>query len=176
MTVAQAKAAGYSFDGYEPIPVESSANERLTDNEDQATELDLREEGAGTDAEIVALDNVVTEAQMHTGLDEEATVELGTDILTGELKTDDPIWNDLQQRGVSRDAAHGAISQVVQVGQQAALRELGPADYNELSQLADSSPAIKAVVIKHGVARMQGRTEKVTWKHVLTMARQFARG
>jgi len=65
---------------------------------------------------------------MHTGLDQEATIELGTDILTGELKADDPIWNGLQQRGVSRDAAHGAISQVVQVGQQAALRELGAAD------------------------------------------------
>jgi hypothetical protein len=175
MTVAQAKAAGYSFDGEEPIPVESSANPRLANDEDQATELDLREEGAGTDAEIVALDNVVTAAQMHTGLDEEATIELGSDILTGELKADDPIWNDLQQRGVSRDAAHGAISQVVQVGQQAALRELGAAEYNELSRLADNSPAIKAVVIKHGVARMQGRTKNVTWKHVLTLARQFAR-
>ena len=109
MTVAQAKAAGYSFDGEEPIPVESSANVRLSDNEDQAPKLDLREEGAATDAEIVALDNVVTAAQMHTGLDQEATVELGTDILTGELKADDPIWNDLQQRGVSRDAAHGAV-------------------------------------------------------------------
>jgi len=57
---------------------------------------------------------------MHTGLDQEATIELGTDILTGELKADDPIWNGLRQRGVSRDAAHGAISQVVQVGQQIA--------------------------------------------------------
>ena len=57
---------------------------------------------------------------MHTGLDQEATIELGTDILTGELKADDPIWNGLQQRGVSRDAVHGAISQVVQVGQQIA--------------------------------------------------------
>lgn len=174
MTVAQAKAAGYSFDGDEPIPVESEGP-RLSDNDDQAPELDLREEGAGTDAEIVALDNVVTAAQMHTGLDEEATIELGSDILTGELKADDPIWNDLQQRGVSRDAAHGAISQVVQVGQQAALRELGAADYNELSRLADNSAAIKAVVIKHGVARMQGRTKNVTWKHVLTLARQSAR-
>jgi len=176
MTVAQAKAVGYSFDGDEPIPVEGSAdNARLSDNEDQATELDLRAEGVATDAEIVALDNVVLAAQMHTGLDPEATLELGTDILTGELKQDDPIWNGLQQRGVSRDAAHGAISQVVQVGQQAALRELGAADYNELSRLADSSSAIKAVVIKHGVARMQGKTKDVTWKHVLTLARQFAR-
>jgi hypothetical protein len=89
---------------------------------------------------------------MHTGLDQEATIELGTDILTGELKADDPIWNGLQQRGVSRDAAHGAISQV-----------------------AGNSPAIKAVVIKHGVARMQGKTKNATWKHVLTLARQFAR-
>ena len=61
------------------------------------------------------------------------------------------------------------------MGQQAALRELGAADYNELSQLADNSPAIKAVVIKHGVARMQGKTKNVTWKHVLTLVRQFAR-
>jgi hypothetical protein len=81
----------------------------------------------------------------------------------------------LQERGVSRDAAHGAIHQVAQVGQQAALRELGAEDYNELSRLADNSPAINAVVIKHGVARMQGRTKNVTWKHVLTLARQFAR-
>jgi hypothetical protein len=44
----------------------------------------------------LALDNVVAAAQMHTGLDEEATIELGTDILTGELKADDPVWNDLQ--------------------------------------------------------------------------------
>ena len=138
--------------------------------------LRIREEGAATDAEIVALDNIVTASQMHSGLDQEATIELGTDILTGELKADDPIWNGLQQRGVSRDAAHGAISQVVQVGQQAALRELGAADFNELSHLADNSPAIKAVVIKHGVARMQGKTKNVTWKHVLTLARQFARG
>ena len=100
---------------------------------------------------------------------------MGTDILTGELKADDPVWNDLQQRGVWRDAAHGAISQVVQVGQQAALRELGKADFNELSQLDDNSPAIEAVVIKHGVARMQGKTKNVTSKHVLTLARQFAR-
>ena len=175
MTVAQTKAAGYSFEGDEPILVESSANARLSDNEDQATELDLREEGAATDAEIVALDNIVMASQMHTGLDQEATIELGTDILTGELRADDPIWNGLQQRGVSREAAHGAVSQVVQVGQQAALRELGAADNNELSQLADNSPAIKAVVIKHGVARMQGKTKNVTWKHVLTLARQFAR-
>lgn len=120
------------------------------------------------------MDNVVTASQMHTGLDAEATIVLGTD-LTGELKQDDPVWTGLQERGVSREAAHGAINQVVQVGQQAALRELGAADYNELSRLADNSPAINAVVIKHGVVRMQGKTKNVTWKHVLTLARQFAR-
>lgn len=173
MTVAQAKAAGYSFDSDEPIPVESAGPSA---DIDQAQNLDLREKGAATDAEIVAIDNVVTASQMHTGLDAEATIELGTDILTGELKQDDPIWLGLQERGVSRDAAHGAIHQVVQVGQQAALQELGAADYNELSRLADNSPAIKAVVIQHGIARMRGNTKNVQWKHVLTLARQFARG
>jgi hypothetical protein len=136
--------------------------------------LTLRPPPPLSDAEIVAMDNVVTASQMHTGLDAEATIELGTD-LTGELKQDDPVWTGLQERGVSREAAHGAINQVVQVGQQAALRELGAADYNELSRLADNSPAINAVVIKHGVVRMQGKTKNVTWKHVLTLARQFAR-
>ena len=41
------------------------------------------------------MDNVVTASQMHTGLDAEATIELGTD-LTGELKQDDPVWTGLQ--------------------------------------------------------------------------------
>ena len=45
------------------------------------------------------MDNVVAASQMHTGLDAEATIELGTDILTGELKQDDPIWTGLQDRG-----------------------------------------------------------------------------
>jgi len=175
MTVAEARSVGYFFEGEEPIPAESAESAGLPDNDGETTEVDLRGEAGVTDAESVALDNVVAAAQMHTGLDQEATIELGTDILTGELKADDPIWDGLQQRGVSREAAHGAISQVVHVGQQAALRELGAADYNELSRLADASAAIKAVVIKHGVARMQGKTKNVTWKHVLTLARQFAR-
>ena len=42
------------------------------------------------------MDNVVTASQMHTGLDAEATIELGTD-LTGELKQDDPVWTGLQE-------------------------------------------------------------------------------
>ena len=175
MTGAQAKAAGFSFDGDEPFPVESGADSASrAETNDQSPELDLREEGSA-DAETVALGNVVLASQMHTGLDQETTIELGTDILTGALKTDDPIWNDLQQRRMSREGAHGAISNVVQVGQQAALRELGAADYNELSRLAGNSLAIKAVVIKHGVARVQGKTKNLTWKHVLTLARQFAR-
>ena len=39
MTVAQAKAASYSFDGEEPIPVESSTSARFAEDEDQATEV-----------------------------------------------------------------------------------------------------------------------------------------
>ena len=62
------------------------------------------------------MDNIVTAPQMHTGLDQEATIELGSDILAGELKAVDPVWIGLQQRGVSRHAAQGAISQVVQGG------------------------------------------------------------
>ena len=59
--------------------------------------------------------------------------------------------------------------------QSAAQRELGVADYNELSRFADSRAAIKNLVIDHGIKRMSGKSKGVTWKLVLTPARQFAR-
>lgn len=177
MTVAQAKAAGYSFDGDEPVPVQSSADEaRLPDSDDEGAGLDLGEQGVATDAETVAMDNVVGAIGMHTGLDREAAIELGKDILTGQIPQGDEVWTDLQTRGISQSAAVASVGQVVQIGQAAAQRELGAADYNELSHLADTSPAIKNLVIDHGIKRMSGRSKGVTWKHVLTLARQFARG
>jgi hypothetical protein len=53
------------------------------------------------------------------------------------------------------------------------MRELGQAEYRELSNLADNSAAIKGMVINHGIKRMTGKS--VTWKHVLTLACQFAK-
>jgi hypothetical protein len=149
MTVAQAKSAGYSFDGSEPIATENTNRDglNLSDIDDEAAELDLREEGSATDAEIVAMDNVAAAVEMHTGLDREATIELGKDILTGEISRDDEIWAGLQNRGISQDAARASVGQVVQVGQAAAQRELGAADYNELSLLADSSAVVKNMVM-----------------------------
>ncbi len=170
MTVAQAKSAGYSFDGSEPVPVDETVGE----NDDEAPALDLREEGDATDAEAVAMDNVASAVEMHTGLDREATIELGKDILTGQIPEGDEVWTGLQNRGISQGAAIASVSQVVQVGQSAAQRHLGAADYNELSRLADSSPAIKNLVIEHGIKRMTGKSKGVTWKQVLTLARQFA--
>ena len=176
MTVAQAKSAGYSFHGDEPVAVENTNRElsNLSDI-DEAPELDLREEGSASDAEIVAMDNVTAAVEMHTGLDREATIELGKDILTGEITQHDQIWAGLQNRGISQDAARASVGQVVQVGQAAAQQELGAADYNELTRLADSSAAIKNLVIDHGIKRISGKSKGVTWKQVLTLARQFAR-
>ena len=45
----------------------------------------------------------------------------------------------------------------------------------ELSRLADSSAAIKNMIIDHGIKRKTGKNKGVTWNHVLTSARQFAR-
>jgi len=178
MTVAQARAAGVK------LSVDATASEAVTpkapgnDSEaiDAADAVDHRaaDDGRATDAEVVAMDNVITAAAMHTGLDQEATIELGKDILTGELPQDDVIWNGLQHRGVSKDAAVASVNQVVQVGQAAAIRELGQADYAELSRLADNSAAIKNLVIEHGIKRMTGKAKGVTWKHVVTLARQYA--
>ncbi|RXH06303.1 hypothetical protein [Bradyrhizobium vignae] len=176
MTVVQARAAGVK------VSVDSAASEAVTPKapgaESEAAEtVDDRkvDDGRGTDAEIVAMDNVVAAVAMHTGLDQEAAIELGRDILTGELAQDDVIWTGLQHRGISKDAAVGSVQQVVSVGQAAAIRELGQADYDELSRLADNSAAIKSVVIDHGIKRMTGKTKNVTWKHVLALARQYAR-
>lgn len=55
------------------------------------------------------------------------------------------------------------------------MRELGQAEYQELSKLADKSAAIKDTVINHGMKRMAGKSKGVTWKQVLSLARQFAR-
>jgi hypothetical protein len=175
MTVAQAKAAGYSFDADEPILLESADGAKLSDNEEAVQVLDLREEGVATDAEVVAIDNVANAVEMHTGLDREATIELGKDILLGEISQGDEVWTGLQNKGISQDAAIASVHQVVQVGQAAAMRELGQAEYQELSGLAGNSAAIRNLVIDHGINRMTGKSKGVTWKHVLTLARQFAR-
>jgi hypothetical protein len=94
--------------------------------------------------------------------------------LLGEIPQDDVIWTGLQAKGISKDAAASSVQQVVQVGQSAAQREMGAADYSELSRLADSSPAIKNLVIDHGIKRMTGKGKGATWKQVLALARQFA--
>ena len=39
---------------------------------------------------------------------------------------------------------------------------------------ARRSAAIKNLVIDHGIKRMAGKSKRITWKHVLTLARQFA--
>lgn len=177
MTVAQARAAGVRL-SVDSTASEAAVTPKAPGDDDGAREtVDSRkvDEGSGTDAEIVAMDNVVAAVAMHTGLDQEAAIELGKDILTGELAQDDAIWTGLQHRGISKDAAVGSVQQVVSVGQAAAMRELGQAGYAELSRLADSSAVIKSVVIDHGIKRMTGKTTNVTWKHVLTLARQYAR-
>lgn len=177
MTVAQARAAGVK------ISVDATASEAVTpkapddDTTDTADAVDQRaaDDGRATDAEIVAMDNVVAAVAMHTGLDQEATIELGKDILTGELPQDDVIWTGLQNRGVSKDAAVASVQQVVSVGQAAAMRELGQNEYDELNRLAGNSAAIKDLVIDHGIKRMTGRTKGVTWKHIVALARHYAR-
>lgn len=121
------------------------------------------------------MDNVANAVEMHTGLDREATIELGKDILLGQIPQGDEVWTGLQNKGISQNAAVASVNQVVNIGQAAAQRELGQADYRELSRLADNSAAIKNMVIDQGIKRMTGTNKGVTWKHVLTLARQFAR-
>lgn len=176
MTVAQARAAGINV-----AADDTAANGVVPQDFDKPqaekeTPVDTRVEGDGqaTDAELVALDNVASSVRLHTGMDLDATLELGKDVLTGQAP--ERAFEALQARGISKDAVHGSINQIVSIGQSAAMKELGDADYRELSALADNSAAIKDLVIHHGIKRMSGKAAKgMTWKHVLTLARQFAR-
>jgi hypothetical protein len=178
MTVAQARAAGINV-AVEATAANSVVPQAPGEIEGQTEEapLDTRtaDDGHATDGELAVVDNVVDAVQLHTGMDREATLELGKDILTGQLANDDQVWASLGSKGISQDAARASVGSVVQAGQSAAMKELGDSDYRELSYLADNSAAIKAVVINHGIKRMAGKAKGVTWKHVLTLARQFAR-
>jgi hypothetical protein len=176
MTVAQARAAGFD------VAVEASAanayvpqapGEIAGETDEAPVDTRTADDGRATDAELVALDNVTSAVRLHTGMDLDATLELGKDVLTGQAP--EQAFEALQARGISKDAVHGSINQIVSIGQSAAMKELGDAGYRELSALADNSAAIKSVVIDHGIKRMSGRSKGVTWKHVLTLARQFAR-
>jgi hypothetical protein len=179
MTVAQARAAGVNISvdarASQAVAPQAPGADDVADQVDDAVDQRMTGDGRATDAEAVALDNVVQAVAMHTGLDQEATLELGNDILKGEIAQDDPIWTGLLNKGISKDAVHGSIQQVVQVGQNAAMRELGHAAYAELDNLAANSAAVRNLVLDHGIKRMSGKSKGVTWKQVLNLARQFAR-
>jgi hypothetical protein len=176
MTVAQAKAAGVNITVTPTADTSREAVAQAPGDNDPEPEVDTRrgDDGHATDAEVIALDTVASAVEMHTGLDREATLELGADILLGQIPQGDEVWEGLQSKGISPDAARASVNNVVQAGQAAAMNELGQAAYHELSRLADNSPAIKAVVIKHGIKRMNGKAN-MSWSQVLTLARQFAK-
>ena len=83
---------------------------------DEAPAMDLRNANSTTDAELATLANIADAADMHgTGLSQEAVAELGADIITGELTDNDPIYQGLAARGISKDAVHGTIQNMVDV-------------------------------------------------------------
>jgi len=183
MTVEQAGELGHSFEGKAPVTASQSTVEPQLDpnledpsfEEGLNPELDMRTEQSVTDAEVVAIDLAVDAVKMHTGLDQEATLELGKDILLGEIPQGDQVWRGLQSKGISEEAARSTVGNVFETAQRACLKELGADEYRELGRLADSNRAIKNLVIDHGIKRMTGKSKGVTYKQVLTLARQYAR-
>src|SRR5262249_17770332 len=104
----------------------------------------------------------------------EASAELAADMLTGEIASNDVLFDQMAQRGIPKDAAYATVSHSVNIGQAAARKEMGDAAYNELTRLADQSASIKKLVIHHGIQRAFGKAKGVKWSHVLDLARQFA--
>jgi hypothetical protein len=99
--------------------------------------------------------------------------ELGTDIALGELRDDDEVWGALRDRGISREAAKGTVEQAQKISSRIARQELGEKGFAELERLGNQSQSIRALIVKHGINRMNG-TAKVGWNDVLNLARQFA--
>jgi len=130
MTVAQAKSAGVNVSVDAAAASREVAPQTPQDPAEPAVDTQRHDDGHATDAEIVAMDNVVSAVEMHTGMDQDAAIELGKDILLGQIPEGDAVWTGLQNKGISSNAAVASVNQVVQIGQAAAQRELGVADYN----------------------------------------------
>lgn len=86
------------------------------DDVDASVDARRSDDGHATDAEVIALDSVASAVELHTGLDREATLELGKDILMGQIPQGNQVWNGLHSRGISQDEARASVGNVVQAG------------------------------------------------------------
>jgi hypothetical protein len=141
-------------DRWDDIPMEN-----LADKAGQEGAL----EGEAQVAASVGLD----EMAMNYGLDNEASIEMAADMLSGELRADDPIFTSGQynHRNVS-----GMVNTVKDSMAAQAKQELGPDAYKQLQTWASQNPAVKSLLIQHGVSKVKG--SHVTWGQVYQLVHE----
>src|SRR5262249_48945054 len=107
MTYAQAKSMGYHLD-QEDIPAPASANDPAEgDDTEDAPRFDPNDpKNTTTHEEVVAGLNAADAVAMHVGLDHEASAELAADMLTGEIASNDVLFDQMAERGLPKDAAY----------------------------------------------------------------------
>jgi hypothetical protein len=165
VTVRQARELGFNF---EEDGGTGSADALLASNEPEDDEpaIDMNPLAANeTDvsAEATAGENVVLAVSAATDLPQDAIEQLGLDILNGDEGVDDAVYAGLLERGISREAVHGTVNQVVEIGTKAAQRELTPEQFAWLDSVASRRQDVRNVVLKRGMDRAMGRT-RLSWK------------
>ena len=186
MTVEAARNAGYSsfLEGLadksarafqkhsiegQPLP----QPEAPTPEEQAAIQLETQVgQGLTSYEEVNAGETIAAAFELHAGLKAEETSELVEDLLKGEIPQDDSIWQDLSRRGVSQEATRATVDRAVSIGQGVAERELGTSRYMELTKMADTSTAIRNLVIKHGINRASGKAN-ASWLDVYNLAKEY---
>lgn len=165
MTAAQAESIGIDLSSLATTPalkVEEAVSE---------TEIELTEGSSVSSEELTSAALAIDAVQLHAGLDREAAVELGVDILTGELSPSDPVFTALEQRGIGISDMLATVNMVKETATKAARRELGVEQFEELQAIAASNPAVNDLILRYGQDRLLGKARS-TWSDILNLARR----
>ena len=126
--------------------------------------------GALDSEEATVASNALDLAALDLNLDNDAALELGADLLTGKLKEDDPIFHERLPLREVRTKVHAVKDSMAR----GAERALGKDQYAEFQGWANTVPAVRQLLVQHGVAKIRG--SRVSWAEVHDLARRYVKG
>jgi hypothetical protein len=144
------------------------ADEGLTEYTNLADEAGRS--GALEGEELTVASSALDHVALDLNLGNEAALELGADLLTGELREDDPIFHQQLPLRDVRTKVHAVRDSMARSAEKA----LGLDQYTELQTWATTVPAVRQLLVQHGVAKIKG--SKVSWAEVHDLARRYVKG
>lgn len=144
------------------------ADEGLTEYTNLADEAGRS--GSLEGEELTVASSALDHATLDLNLGNEAALELGADLLTGELREDDPIFHEQLPLRDVRTKVHAVRDSMARSAEKA----LGQDQYAELQTWANTVPAVRQLLVQHGVAKIKG--SRVSWAEVHDLARRYVRG